>query len=96
MPIYEYRCESCSHEFEVRRKFGEDSGAPCPRCEGEGRRIFSPVPVIFKCSGFYTTDHRKDGDNGSQSEKGGGSTTSENVSQKKSDEGESHGEEGLL
>ena len=58
MPVYEYKCTKCSHQFELKRSFGEDSSAPCPICEGEGRRLFSPVPIIFKGSGFYVTDNR--------------------------------------
>lgn len=60
MPIYEYRCTKCAHEFEVRRGFSENSSTPCPNCQGEGQRLFSPVPIIFKGSGFYCTDHRKE------------------------------------
>jgi putative FmdB family regulatory protein len=58
LPIYEYRCEACSFDFELKKAFGENSGAPCPRCGAEGRRRFSPVPIIFKGSGFYVTDSR--------------------------------------
>jgi len=58
LPIYRYRCQSCSCEFDLRRSFGEDSGAPCPKCKGEGRRLFLPVPIIFKGPGFYITDNR--------------------------------------
>ncbi len=58
MPVYEYKCTKCFHQFELKRSFGEDSSAPCPICEGEGRRLFSPVPIIFKGSGFYVTDNR--------------------------------------
>ena len=60
MPIYEYQCTKCSLQFEVRRGFGENSSAPCPKCQEKGRRLFSPVPVIFKGTGFYTTDNRKE------------------------------------
>jgi len=60
MPIYEYECEKCSFRFEVRKHFGEDGATPCPRCQSESRRVFSPVPIIFKGSGFYITDNRKD------------------------------------
>ena len=73
MPIYEYECEKCSLRFELKRRFGENSGTSCPRCQEEARRIFSPVPIIFKGSGFYVTDkaaeeekrlgNRRDGDN---------------------------------
>jgi putative FmdB family regulatory protein len=59
MPIYEYECEKCSLRFELKRHFGEDGGASCPFCQGEARRIFSPVHVIFKGSGFYVTDNRR-------------------------------------
>lgn len=59
MPIYEYKCGRCSYQFELRRGFGEDNGiAPCPVCQGKSLRIFSPVPIIFKGSGFYITDSR--------------------------------------
>jgi len=44
----------------VRRGYGENSSTPCPACQGEGQRLFSPVPIIYKGSGFYTTDHRKE------------------------------------
>jgi len=42
----------------MRKGFGEDSSTPCPKCKGEGERIFSPVPIIFKGAGFYVTDNR--------------------------------------
>jgi putative FmdB family regulatory protein len=56
MPIYEYECRNCSCRFELRRKFGEDGMARCPRCLDEARRVFSPVPIFFKGPGFYVTD----------------------------------------
>jgi putative FmdB family regulatory protein len=57
MPIYEYECEKCLIRFEEKRHFGEDGGASCPECQSEARRIFSPVPIIFKGPGFYVTDN---------------------------------------
>jgi len=74
MPIYEYECQKCSLRFEVRKHFGEDGATPCPQCGIEARRLFSPVPIIFKGSGFYVTDNRKD-HNGSSSDKGDGNKT---------------------
>jgi len=59
MPTYEYECEKCSLRFELKKRFSSDGGASCPRCQGKARRIFSPVPIIFKGSGFYVTDSRK-------------------------------------
>lgn len=58
MPIYEYECEKCLLRFELRRRFDEDGEAACPRCRGDSRRLFSPVPVVFKGTGFYVTDSR--------------------------------------
>ncbi len=59
MPSYEYECKKCREHFEVTRRFTETGGGVCPLCGGEGRRIYTAPPLIFKGSGFYTTDHRK-------------------------------------
>ena len=59
MPIYEYQCENCSFLFELKQSFNDNSIVDCPRCQGKANRIFSPVPILFKGSGFYTTDNRK-------------------------------------
>lgn len=93
MPIYEYKCSTCLHKYEVRRSFDEGAAAACPKCEGEGLRLFSPVPIIFKGSGFYVTDNKKDEDNGSQCETDGNSTKAESVTPVKSDQKESHNED---
>ncbi|MEE9203189.1 MAG: zinc ribbon domain-containing protein [Dehalococcoidia bacterium] len=61
MPIYEFRCGSCGHYFEVKRGFGDTSPATCPECQGESQKMFRPVPIIYKGSGFYATDHRPTG-----------------------------------
>ena len=61
MPIYEYRCKNCSFRFELRRRFGEDGVAHCPRCLSEASRIFCPVPIFFKGPGFYVTDNTSAG-----------------------------------
>ncbi len=59
MPTYEYVCEDCSTEFEMRRSFEDTSAATCPQCEGGARRVFRPAHIIFKDSGFYVTDSRE-------------------------------------
>ncbi len=61
MPVYEYECEACSTQFDLRRSFEDESTAHCPKCKGEARRLFTPVPIIFNGSGFYVTDNRKNG-----------------------------------
>lgn len=58
MPIYEYECTRCAHRFELKRSFSENNPASCPQCGCDAQRVFSPVPIIFKGSGFYSTDNR--------------------------------------
>ena len=58
MPTYDFECPKCSSKFEKRRSFSETSPVPCPDCGSEAEQLFSPVPIIFKGSGFYVTDHR--------------------------------------
>ena len=57
MPRYDYRCTECSEEFELVQKFSEAGQGECPLCGGAGQRVFHAVPVIYKGSGFYTTDY---------------------------------------
>ena len=59
MPTYEYKCSLCQHRFERRQRFDEEPVAVCPQCQGKARRVIHSIPVIFKGSGFYTTDSRK-------------------------------------
>ncbi|MDP6100283.1 MAG: zinc ribbon domain-containing protein [Dehalococcoidia bacterium] len=67
MPVYEYQCCSCGHCFETKRGFGDTGPAPCPECEAESQKLFRPVPIIYKGSGFYSTDHRPSGWKGEDS-----------------------------
>jgi putative FmdB family regulatory protein len=56
MPIYEYRCEN-GHLFEVMQKISDDPVTTCPECGAQVQRVFHPVAVHFKGSGFYNTDY---------------------------------------
>src|SRR3954468_780680 len=56
MPIYEYRCEN-GHLFEVMQKITDDPVTTCEECGAPVQRVFHPVAVHFKGSGFYTTDY---------------------------------------
>jgi|SRR5579884_1193556 len=56
MPIYEYRCEQ-GHTFEVMQRMTDDPVATCQTCEAPVERVFHPVAVHFKGSGFYNTDY---------------------------------------
>ncbi len=56
MPIYEYRCEQ-GHTFEVMQRMTDDPLISCSTCEAPVQRVFHPVAVHFKGSGFYSTDY---------------------------------------
>ncbi len=58
MPTYAYACTACSHTFDIRQSFTDDALTVCPECSGKLRKVFSPVGVTFKGSGFYRTDSR--------------------------------------
>ncbi len=59
MPIYTYRCENCGVQFERQQKFSEPPLAWCPECNKKTlRKVYTPVGIVFKGSGFYATDHR--------------------------------------
>ena len=61
MPTYQYRCTSCDRELEVVQKFTDDPLTDCPECDGNLRKVFNAVGVVFKGSGFYATDNRSKG-----------------------------------
>ena len=61
MPTYEYACTGCGERLEVVQRFSDDPLTVCPACAGALRKVFSPVGVVFKGSGFYKTDSRKSG-----------------------------------
>ncbi len=56
MPIYEYRCDN-GHLFEVMQKITEDPVTRCEQCDAPVQRVFHPIAVHFKGSGFYNTDY---------------------------------------
>jgi putative FmdB family regulatory protein len=58
MPIYEYRCVR-GHTFEVTQRMTDDPVTSCSTCDAPVQRVFHPVAVHFKGSGFYTTDYGK-------------------------------------
>lgn len=59
MPVYTYRCENCGVQFDRTQKFSESPLVICPECGKKTlRKVYSPVGIVFKGSGFYATDHR--------------------------------------
>ena len=92
MPTYQYACTSCGEELEAVQKFSDEPLTECPACGGRLRKVFSPVGVVFKGSGFYKTDSRsgakkKTSDSGTKSEEksssGSGSSDSSSGPDKK-------------
>ena len=59
MPTYQYKCLDCKLQFELKQSFHDKPMADCPTCHGIARRIFCPVPIVFKGPGFYVTDSRQ-------------------------------------
>lgn len=71
MPTYEYRCTACHVTYERREGFDAPAQQDCPECGGLARRVLHAPPIIFKGSGFYTTDYKRAGNgNGSHSSEG--------------------------
>lgn len=58
MPTYEYACTKCGAHIEVVQSFTDEPLTTCEKCGGALRRVFHPVGVLFKGSGFYSTDSR--------------------------------------
>jgi putative FmdB family regulatory protein len=59
MPIYTYRCQNCGVQFDRRQNFDDKQLTRCPECGKETlRKVYLPVGIVFKGSGFYATDHR--------------------------------------
>jgi len=77
MPIYEYRCER-GHTFEVMQRMTDDPLTSCSTCEAPVQRVFHPVAVHFKGSGFYNTDYgkKKSGASSTSTSEGGSSSDS--------------------
>lgn len=84
MPTYQYACTACSEQFEVVQKFTDASLTECPSCKGWLRKVFSPVGIVFKGSGFYRTDSRSSGSSSTSS-----SSSSNGSKDAKSDSGSS-------
>jgi putative FmdB family regulatory protein len=86
MPIYEYRCER-GHTFEVTQRMTEDPLTNCTVCEAPVQRVFHPVAVHFKGSGFYNTDYGKKGKGAASPSSEGSSSKSDSKPDSKSSEG---------
>ena len=90
MPLYEYRCKTCDHQFEIQQAFSDDALTTCPECEGALKKVFSPVGISFKGSGFYKNDSRGSSSSttpaSTSSSEGSSSTSSDSSSSSSSKE----------
>ena len=76
MPVYTYRCDSCGVQFERQQSFTDAPIKICPECRKKSlRKVISPVRVVFKGSGFYSTDHRPSSASSTPPPKSEGKTT---------------------
>jgi putative FmdB family regulatory protein len=75
MPTYEYECRACNQRVEVIQKFSDAPLSTCEACGGSLRKLLFAAGVIYKGSGFYTTDY-KNKENGKSSGSSNGSTAS--------------------
>jgi putative FmdB family regulatory protein len=74
MPIYEYRCDN-GHTFEAMQRMSDDPLTTCEVCGAPVQRVFHPVAIHFKGSGFYNTDYGKRKRGAAAKEDGSGTTT---------------------
>jgi putative FmdB family regulatory protein len=66
MPTYEYACKQCGHKFEEFQSIQAEPIRVCPECTGQVERLINGgVGLIFKGSGFYSTDYKKTNTSGS-------------------------------
>jgi putative FmdB family regulatory protein len=102
VPLYEYRCKSCGHQFEKIQSFSAPEEKECPLCHGELEKLISAPAVQFKGSGWYVTDYAGKGgaskaaakseSNGSaEKPAAGSSSSSDGAASKSSDSNSSSG-----
>jgi putative FmdB family regulatory protein len=71
MPVYVYHCTNCGIQFDKLQSFTEQPLLRCPECgKHKLRKVYQPVGIVFKGSGFYATDHHSpSGQNPQKNEK---------------------------
>ena len=93
MPTYEYVCTACGHRLEAVQRFTDEPLTECPECGSALRKVYGPVGIVLKGSGFYKNDSRTvAGSNGSGS-KGADAPSSESSNGESSSKKESSGSE---
>src|ERR1700685_517079 len=85
MPLYEYKCKKCGHQFEKIQKYSDRMVKKCPDCGGRVEQTITAPAVQFKGTGWYVTDYAKKSSGLSSSD--GGSKDSKKEDKSKSDSG---------
>ena len=85
MPTYGYRCGSCGHEFEIVQRITAEPLTVCPKCHGKLTKIPYAAGIIFKGSGYYTTDYKGSGVSSDSASSNGSSKSSDEGSESKSE-----------
>lgn len=85
MPIYEYACTACGERTEAKQSFQDPPLEECPQCGGKLRKLFSPVGIVFKGSGFYSTDAKSGSKSTGSTDKSESSSKSEANTESKSE-----------
>jgi len=80
MPIYGYRCGNCGHEFEVLQKMSDAPLKTCPRCSGQLAKMVYAAGIVYKGSGYYSTDYQKGGKAASTASSNGAKSDSDSSS----------------
>ncbi len=62
MPLYEFQCESCGNQFELRQKFSDEPATECPKCGGPLKKLISQSAFALKGSGWYAEGYSKGGE----------------------------------
>lgn len=89
MPTYQYACTDCGDRSEVVQRFTDDPLTVCSACGGKLRKVFSPVGIVFKGSGFYRTDSRSGSSTVPAGSSNGSSSSSESSSSSNGSSGDS-------
>jgi len=87
MPIYEYRCLDCGHQFELMQKFSDPPAETCTSCSGTVQKLISRSAFHLKGSGWYVTDYGRNGSaNGKATDKADSESSTESSDAKKTSE----------
>ena len=88
MPTYQYVCTECGDQVEAVQKFTDDPLSVHDTCGGRLRKVFSPVGIVFKGSGFYRTDSRKGSSASTAASSSSSSDSSGSAGDKKTGDGD--------